>query len=172
MLKKIFALALFGLFAQTLAAKELPDFTALVEKQGAAVVNVSTSQIVQSVPGRTANSWFARGRSAGRVIPPFRLAHAARAGIALAGLRFHHQCGRLHPDQCACRGCCRQDHRAPDRQARIQGQGDRCGQAHRCGAAQDRGDAVCPRSLRATRRYSRWANGCWRSARHSVSTAA
>lgn len=51
MLKKIFALALFGLFAQTLAAKELPDFTALVEKHGAAVVNVSTSQIVQSVQG-------------------------------------------------------------------------------------------------------------------------
>jgi serine protease Do len=51
MLKKIFALALFGLFAQSLAAKELPDFTALVEKQGAAVVNVSTSQIVQSVQG-------------------------------------------------------------------------------------------------------------------------
>lgn len=52
MLKKIFALALFGLFAQqSLAAKELPDFTALVEKQGAAVVNVSTSQTVQNSQG-------------------------------------------------------------------------------------------------------------------------
>jgi serine protease Do len=48
MLKKIFALFLFGLFAQTLAAKDLPDFTTLVEKQGAAVVNVSTTQIVQT----------------------------------------------------------------------------------------------------------------------------
>lgn len=51
MLKKIFAFALFGLFAQSLAAKELPDFTALVEKQGAAVVNVSTSQLVQNTQG-------------------------------------------------------------------------------------------------------------------------
>ncbi len=54
MLKKIIALALFGLFAQSLAAKELPDFTALVEKQGAAVVNVSTSQTVQSPQGMQA----------------------------------------------------------------------------------------------------------------------
>jgi serine protease Do len=51
MLKNIFALALFALFAQSLAAKELPDFTALVEKQGAAVVNVSTSQLVQNTQG-------------------------------------------------------------------------------------------------------------------------
>ena len=54
MLKKIIALALFGLFAQSLAAKELPDFTALVEKQGGAVVNVSTSQTVQSSQGMQA----------------------------------------------------------------------------------------------------------------------
>lgn len=47
MLKKFFALVLSVLFAQTLSAKELPDFTALVEKQGVAVVNVSTSQTVQ-----------------------------------------------------------------------------------------------------------------------------
>lgn len=51
MLKKIFTLALFGLFVQSIAAKELPDFTALVEKQGAAVVNVSTSQLVQNTQG-------------------------------------------------------------------------------------------------------------------------
>ncbi len=49
MLKKnIFALALFGLFAQAIAAKDLPDFTALVEKQGPAVVNISTSQTIQT----------------------------------------------------------------------------------------------------------------------------
>ena len=51
MLKKVFVFALFGLFAQSLAAKELPDFTALVEKHGAAVVNVSTSQLVQNAQG-------------------------------------------------------------------------------------------------------------------------
>jgi len=47
MLKKIFALVLSISFVHSLAAKELPDFTTLVEKQGAAVVNVSTSQTVQ-----------------------------------------------------------------------------------------------------------------------------
>ena len=50
MLKKIFALALLGLFAQSVAAKDLPDFTALVEKQGPSVVNVSITQTVQNSP--------------------------------------------------------------------------------------------------------------------------
>lgn len=50
MLRGFFAIALLGLFAQTIAAKELPDFTELVEKQGAAVVNVSTTQMVSSSP--------------------------------------------------------------------------------------------------------------------------
>ena len=44
MLNKFFAFALFGLIMQPLAAKELPDFATLVEKYGATVVNVSTSQ--------------------------------------------------------------------------------------------------------------------------------
>ena len=54
MLKKFFFIALLGLFAHNLSAKELPDFTELVEKQGAAVVNVSTTQLIhntQAVPG-------------------------------------------------------------------------------------------------------------------------
>jgi len=55
MLKRVFIIALFSLFANTLQAKDLPDFTELVEKQGAAVVNVSTTQIVhntqQAFPG-------------------------------------------------------------------------------------------------------------------------
>jgi serine protease Do len=48
MLKNCFAFALFSLFSLSLAAKELPDFTALVEKQGASVVNVSTTQMAQN----------------------------------------------------------------------------------------------------------------------------
>jgi serine protease Do len=48
MLKSIFTFALFGLFAQSLAAKDLPDFTQLVEKQSASVVNVSTTQTQQN----------------------------------------------------------------------------------------------------------------------------
>ena len=54
MLKKVFVIALLGFFANTLQAKDLPDFTELVEKQGAAVVNVSTTQIIhnaQTFPG-------------------------------------------------------------------------------------------------------------------------
>lgn len=51
MYKKICALVLFGLFTQSTIAKELPDFTLLVEKQGAAVVNVSTTQTIQSSQG-------------------------------------------------------------------------------------------------------------------------
>ena len=47
MLKKLFFLALFGFFAQTVAANNLPDFTEFVEKQGPAVVNVSTTQTVR-----------------------------------------------------------------------------------------------------------------------------
>lgn len=48
MLKKIAFLALFWLFSQSVVANTLPDFTELVEKQGAAVVNVSTTQITRS----------------------------------------------------------------------------------------------------------------------------
>jgi serine protease Do len=54
MLKKFSIIALLALFIHTAQAKELPDFTELVEKQGAAVVNVSTTQIIhntQAVPG-------------------------------------------------------------------------------------------------------------------------
>lgn len=43
---------LFGVFSSTPAqTRELPDFTDLVEKQGAAVVNISTTQIIQGMQG-------------------------------------------------------------------------------------------------------------------------
>lgn len=54
MLKRVFVIALLTFFANTLQAKDLPDFTELVEKQGAAVVNVSTTQTIhnaQAFPG-------------------------------------------------------------------------------------------------------------------------
>jgi serine protease Do len=47
MLKRFICLALFGWFAQSAIAADLPDFTELVEKQGAAVVNISTTQIIR-----------------------------------------------------------------------------------------------------------------------------
>ena len=47
MLKKFIGLALFGWFTQSAIAADLPDFTELVEKQGAAVVNISTTQTIR-----------------------------------------------------------------------------------------------------------------------------
>lgn len=53
-LKELFTIALFIIFSQYTSAKELPDFTELVEKQGPAVVNISAAKIVsntQVLPG-------------------------------------------------------------------------------------------------------------------------
>jgi serine protease Do len=54
MLRKLFAIVLLGLVSQYAFSRELPDFTELVEKQGPAVVNISTTQVIhnsQSFPG-------------------------------------------------------------------------------------------------------------------------
>ncbi|MEO8342422.1 MAG: DegQ family serine endoprotease [Gallionella sp.] len=52
MLRKFASLlALLFIWNTSVQAKELPDFTDLVEKQGAAVVNISTSQIIQNPQG-------------------------------------------------------------------------------------------------------------------------
>jgi serine protease Do len=63
MLKKFALFALFGLYIQAASANDLPDFTELVEKQGAAVVNVSTTQInrlpqFQGIPNLPENDPF------------------------------------------------------------------------------------------------------------------
>ena len=49
MLRKLFVAVFICLVAQHASAKDLPDFTALVEKQGAAVVNISSTQIVRNI---------------------------------------------------------------------------------------------------------------------------
>src|SRR3989338_2134741 len=54
MLKKLFGLFVLvagGILGVSVHAKELPDFTELVEKQGAAVVNISTTQIIHNAQG-------------------------------------------------------------------------------------------------------------------------
>ena len=91
MLKKIFTLALFGLFAQSLAAKELPDFTALVEKQGPAVVNVSTTQMVQNVQGAPGIPGLPEGdplaelfRRFGSPMPREQEAHSLGSGFIIS----------------------------------------------------------------------------------------
>jgi serine protease Do len=50
MLKKVFSIVFIFFFANQVSAKDLPDFTDLVEKQGPAVVNISTTQIVRDTP--------------------------------------------------------------------------------------------------------------------------
>ena len=148
------ALWLAAVRAAALAqARELPDFTRLVEEQGTAVVNISTTQAVRrsgavpQVPGH-------RGRGGAGVLPPLHPAPAspgqgpgpgASAREPLARLGLHHQRRRLHPHQRARRRRRRRDHRQAHRQARVQGQGDRRRPAHRRRADQDRGDAGCRR---------------------------
>ena len=54
MLKKLFGLFVLVagvILGVSVHAKELPDFTELVEKQGAAVVNISTTQIIHNAQG-------------------------------------------------------------------------------------------------------------------------
>lgn len=51
MIKRLLVLALGIFVTHTALAKDLPDFTGLVERQGAAVVNVSTTQIVRAPQG-------------------------------------------------------------------------------------------------------------------------
>ena len=51
MFKRSLLFFLGALFAGSVWSAELPDFTALVEKQGAAVVNVSTTQIIEAPQG-------------------------------------------------------------------------------------------------------------------------
>ena len=51
MFKRSLLFFLGALFAGSVWSAELPDFTALVEKQGAAVVNVSTTQIIEGSQG-------------------------------------------------------------------------------------------------------------------------
>lgn len=48
MLKKLMSFVLLFSLVQMLSAAELPDFSELVEKQGPAVVNISTTQIVRA----------------------------------------------------------------------------------------------------------------------------
>jgi serine protease Do len=51
MIKRLLVLAVAVFATQVTLAKDLPDFTDLVEKQGAAVVNVSTTQVVRAPQG-------------------------------------------------------------------------------------------------------------------------
>lgn len=51
MLRNLVSVALLCFLSQSALARDLPDFTDLVEKQGAAVVNISTTQMVRDAQG-------------------------------------------------------------------------------------------------------------------------
>ena len=61
MLKRLVAIILICFTAQHAAAKELPDFTELVEKQSAAVVNINITQTVHDTQGMLAMPNVPRG---------------------------------------------------------------------------------------------------------------
>jgi len=91
MLKKIFIFVFFTIFAGSLLAKDLPDFTTLVEKQGAAVVNVSTSQVMQSaqavpsIPGLPDGDPLAElFRRFGSPMPHEQEAHSLGSGFIIS----------------------------------------------------------------------------------------
>lgn len=91
MLKKIFTLVFLSLFAQFVAAKDLPDFTALVEKNSAAVVNVSITQTVQNsqmnpgIPGLPEGDPLAElFRRFGSPIPRDQESHSLGSGFIIS----------------------------------------------------------------------------------------
>ena len=47
----VVAVVLSSIFSLQTQARDLPDFTELVEKQGAAVVNISTTQVIKGRRG-------------------------------------------------------------------------------------------------------------------------
>ena len=91
MLKNIFTLVFLSLFAQYVAAKDLPDFTALVEKNSAAVVNVSITQTVQNsqmnpgIPGLPEGDPLAElFRRFGSPIPRDQESHSLGSGFIIS----------------------------------------------------------------------------------------
>jgi serine protease Do len=95
MLKKVLFTLLLGLLAQAVAAKELPDFTVLVEKQGPSVVNISTtqlaqsSQIMQPIPGLPEGDPFAEFfRRFGAPMPREQEMHSLGSGFIISADGF------------------------------------------------------------------------------------
>ena len=121
-MKRFLALLSFLLISSVAVAQTrgLPDFTELAEKQGPAVVNISTTQVTR---GSQAIAFSVRRKRSGlRIFQALHAAqpwrhHAARVREQVAGFRLHHQRRRLHSDQCPCGRWCRRGDGAPDRQA-------------------------------------------------------
>ena len=154
-----------------LVAGAMPNYRAIVQTYGPAVVGVTVSGM-HNVGGDDDGPSL-RGRPVLPLLPRRAgLPHAAarRRAVPRPGLGLHRQRRRPDPDQRA-RGARRQaGDRQAQRPARVQRQG--AGQRRRpptsrCSRSTPR---TCPRSASATRRRSRSATTCWRSARRTASS--
>ena len=124
--------------------RDLPDFTDLAEKQGPAVVNVSTTSTVHAAsqalpPGSEDDPFNDFFRRFGPPQPP-RDYETRSLG---SGFIISSQDG-YHPHQCACGRGGRRHHGAAHRQARVQGQGDRQRPPHRRRACSRSRPPDCP----------------------------
>ena len=142
------------------AAANLPDFTALVDRAGASVVNISTFHAQEARARRTSRTSTRTARiyeffkRFGGV--PERPGHAPAATVARHGLGLHREPGRLHRDQRARRRRRDRSRREAHRSPRVHGQGRRHRQAHRHRARQDRGEEPAgARPRRQARREAR-----------------
>ena len=135
------------------AAANLPDFTALVDRVGPAVVNISVVHDKGKADGRPRRR--RRGQPVPRVLQALRRRHAERpahdaaAAVARHGLGLHRQQRRLHRHQRARRRRRLRSDGQAHRSPRVHGEGARRRQAHRHRAHQDRGQEPARARLRA-----------------------
>ena len=144
---------------QPAIAGALPNFAALVEAYGPAVVNVSTVAGAREVRGARPEISpddplydFFRGFGFGEPRRP------AAAG-ARRGLGLRRQRRRLHPDQRARGRRCARGHGAHDGPPRVSRQGRRHRRAHRRRGAQDRREGPAGGAHGRPAGASRPANG-------------
>ena len=153
----------------------LPDFTALVEHYGPAVVNVQVAERRRQAqtrgpqgadPNDPFNEFFRRFGIPNPNRPMAASAAMRRRRAARAPASSSRR--RLHPDQRA-RGARRhRSHREDDRPARISGQGRRASTTAPTWPSSRSRPRTCPSCASAIRAASSPANGWWPSARRSA----
>ena len=143
----------------------LPDFSALVEQYGPAVVNISVSSDGTKAAARQDSV----PQIPEELAPFFRGMPRQQPGpMRGQGSGFIIDAGRHHHDQRARRRRCRRSHGQARRQARIHGQGARQRQDDRRRRAEDRREESADGEDRQSRSHARRRMG--RRDRHAVRT--